>query len=276
MKKISLILIAVLCMAFISCNNNTDSVNPDPETVTPNELLRNIPVTTEDLRAMLESSTARTIRSADEANENSDVPQASDLIPFVLKTFISETTGFEFGKNKTIGIISEFSENAKREFAKVYGDNTDVYLESFQKRDWGTVNVNMEGNNVTIFWYIPNNFDGEMNFPECSIFITGIYKNGSYENIELYGEGYSYGTDENGAFKAFPIYEKKYVSGDKVISKGFILKETTLSNNTVIKIEITANGKIQSTESYSNDLPAQAEIDSFQKKISDWKLTVSE
>ncbi len=127
MKKISLILIAVLCMAFISCNNNTDSVNPDPETVTPNELLRNIPVTTEDLRAMLESSTARTIRSADEANENSDVPQASDLIPFVLKTFISETTGFEFGKNKTIGIISEFSENAKREFAKVYGDNTDGY-----------------------------------------------------------------------------------------------------------------------------------------------------
>ena len=264
MKKILYsILLAVSLFAFMGCDNGNKAHADD---VTPVELLENLPVTTEDLRGMLQAS-----RSA----ESTETPSNSDLVPFILKTLISETQGFEFGENKTLGVIGTFSENAKNEFAKVYGDDTDEYLESFAVRDFGTAFVDMKDDKVTIFWYMPENKDATMTFPACSIYINGTYKNGNYESIELYGEGYSYGKDANGNFKAYPIYEKKYVSGDKVISKSVILKVSSLTNNEVSQIEVTSTGTTKSTVAYSSDLPTQADINGYSQKIKDWYKTVN-
>ena len=263
MKKIIIsIILALSLMAFIGCNNG-NKANDD---VTPAELLKNIPVTTEDLRGMLQAS-----RSA----ESNETPSNSDLVPFILKTLISETEGFEFGENMTLGVIGTFSENAKNEFAKVYGDDTDEYLESFSVRNFGTAFVDMKDDKVTIFWHMPENHDAEMTFPECFIYINGTYENGYYESIELYGEGYSYGEDANGNFKAYPIYEKKYVSGDKVISKSVILKASSLTNNEVSQIEVTASGATESKAAYLSDLPTQADIDGYHQKIQEWLKTVN-
>ena len=255
-------ILAVSLMAFIGCNhgNNTD------DDVTPAELLKNIPVTTADLKGMLQS----TSRNASGEAESNETPAASDLVPFVLKTIVSETDGFEFGKNKTLGVIGNFSDKAINEFTKIYGADINTYLDSYRVRDFGSVLVNMEGDKATIFWYMPENQDDSMTFPECSIYINGTYKNGNYESIEIYGEGYCYESEG-----VFPIYEKKYVSGDKVISKSIILRETTLTNNQVSKIEVTASGVTKSTESYSSDLPTQADIDGYHQKIQEWYSTVN-
>ncbi len=266
MKKIILsMILAVSLMAFIGCNNGNNKADDD---VTPAELLKNIPVTTTDLTNILNNQN----RAGDSNNEE---PDTSDLVLFVLKTLISETTGLEFGKNKTIGVISTFSDNARQEFIKVYGDEVDEYLENFSQRNFGSVRVDIDNDEATIFWYMPENVTTGMTFPECSIYINGTYKDGYYESIEIYGENYSYGTDSEGNFKAYPIYETKYVSESKAISKNVILKETTLTNNQVSKIEVTASGVTKSTESYSSDLPTQADIDGYHQKIQDWYKTVN-
>ena len=83
MKKIIIsMILAVSLMAFIGCNhgNNTD------DDVTPAELLKNIPVTTADLKDMLTASSRNTSRAAD----SNETPSTSDLVPFILKTLVSE------------------------------------------------------------------------------------------------------------------------------------------------------------------------------------------
>ena len=268
MKKIIiLMMMAVSLLAFIGCKHN----NSDEPTATPAELLKNIPITEADFSAMLNANGSR----SGDSNENSEPPSNSDLILGILKTLVSEKAGLEFGKNQTIGVIGTFSDNAKEEFAKIYGEDTDEYLKSYSKRNFGSVRINIEDDNATIFWNMPENHDDDMTFPECSIYINGTYKNGNYESIEIYGEGYSYGKDTNGNFKAFPIYEKKYVSGNKVICKSVILNNSSLSNNQVNVIEITASGKTESKVAYSNDLPKQSDIDGFSKKISEWKKSLN-
>lgn len=260
MKKIIIsMILAVSLMAFIGCNNGN---NADDD-VTPAELLKNIPVTTADLTNMLYNQS----RAADSNNEPLE---PSDLVPFILKTLISETTGLEFGKNKTIGFIGTFSDNARQEFAKVYGDQTDIYLQNYSQRNFGSVRVDMNNDKVTIFWYMPENETTDGTFPDCSIYINGTYKNGYYESIEIYGENYSY-VEGN----AYPIYEKKYVSGDKVISKSVTLKDSTLAKNQVSKKEVTSTGVTKSTESYSSDLPTQTNIDGYHQKIQNWYSTIN-
>ena len=267
MKKIIiLMMMAVSLLAFIGCKHNIS----DEPTATPAELLKNIPVTEADFSAMLNANGSR----SGDSNENSEPPSNSDLILGILKTLVSEKAGLEFEKNQTIGVIGTFSDNAKKELTKIYGDQTDNYLNSFAVRDFGYVLIDMKGNKATIYWYMPENQDDEITFPECSIYINGTYKNGNYESIEIYGEGYSYGKDANGNFKAFPIYEKKYVSGNKVICKSVILNNSSLSNNQVNVIEITASGKTESKVAYSDDLPKQSDIDGFSQKISEWKKSL--
>lgn len=272
MKKIIIsMILALSLMTFIGCNHGNNKADDD---VTPAELLKNIPVTTADLKDMLTTSSRNTSRAAD----SNETPSTSDLVPFILKTLVSEKDGFEFGKNKTLGVIGTFSDKAKNEFAKIYGDDTDEYLESFSVRNFGTAFVDMEDDKVTIFWYMPgwSPDNGTTNFPACYLYINGTYKNGNYENITIYGEGYCYCYDEYNNFeKAVPIYEKKYVSGDKVISKSVILKETTLTNNQVSKIEVTSTGVTKSTESYSSDLPTQTDINGYHQKIQEWYSTVN-
>ena len=271
MKKIIISIILTLClMAFVGCNNGNKP--DDAPTTTPAELLKNIPVTTTDLSDMLQT-TSRNINR--EADSNNETPDTSNLVLFILKTLISETSGLEFGNNKAIGVIETFSDNARQEFAKVYGDETDGYLESFSQRNFGSVRIDMNADKVTIFWYMPENKTEDMTFPICYIYINGIYKDGYYENIAIYGENYSYGTDLEGNFKAYPIYEKKYVSDNKVISKSVILKDSTLTNNQVSKIEVTASGVTKSTEGYSSDLPTQADIDGYHQMIQEWYKTVN-
>ena len=105
--------------------------------------------------------------------------------------------------------------------------------------------------------------------------INGTYKNGKYESIELYGENCDYERDSSDELKAYRIYEKKYVSGDKVISKSVTLKDSTLTNNQVNVIEITASGKTESKVASSDDLPKQSDIDGFSQKISEWKKSLN-
>ena len=166
MKKIIIsIILALSLMAFIGCNHGNNKADDD---VTPAELLKNIPVTITDLTNILNNQN----RAGDSNNEE---PDTSDLVLFVLKTLISETTGLEFEKNKTIGVISTFSDNARQEFIKVYGDEVDGYLENFSQRNFGSVRIDIDNDEVTIFWYMPENVTTGMTFPECSIYINGTY-----------------------------------------------------------------------------------------------------
>ena len=269
-------ILAVSLMAFIGCNNGNNK-NDDDQPVTPADLLKNIPVRPDDYTNMLRSATVNNSREA--ASENiAETQSQAEIILLVFKNCVSETNGLEFGKNKTIGVIGEFSENARNQFLDIYpADYVDGLLESFATRDFGSTYVNMENDKVTIFWYMPGWSPEEgTNFPGSYLYIDGIYKNGRYEEIKIYGENYCYCYDSNHKFvKAVPIYEKTYISDDTVISLSFSLKEEIINKNKVSKLEVTANSASKGSAPYSDDLPTQADIDGYHQKIQEWLKTVN-
>ncbi len=249
MKKISLILIAVLCMAFVACNNNTGSGNP--ETVTPNEILKNLPVTAADFAEMLGTDNRSLSRAAEPVLVNlaeqdsisineSKISTTSEILLLIMKFCISQTEDFEFGKNTRIGVIGDAFENAKDEFLTVYpAAEVDSYLANFATRDFGTVRVDLDDSRVVIFWHLASWSDSGKTFPDCYLYITGTYKNGKYENLAVYGEGYCYRYTENWTFeKAVPVFEKTYVSDNKVIVAGQSLDDLdTIGNNNLYRID---------------------------------------
>ncbi len=253
MKKISLILIAVLCMAFISCNNNTDSVNPDPETVTPNELLRNLPVTTADFAELLKEGNASRVADPSPVNlaeqdsvviRNNKISSTSEIFLLIMKFCISQTENFEFGKNTRIGVIGDAFASAKKDFLKVYPpEDVDMYLNSFATRDFGTIRVDFDDTKAVIFWHLGSWSDSGTTFPDCYLYVTGTYKNGKYENLSVYGEGYCYRYKADYSFdKAVPVFEKTYVSGNKVVTYGQSLDNmNSIGNNNLYKIEYVSD-----------------------------------
>ena len=275
MKKIIIsMILAVSLMAFIGCNNGNKADDDQP--VTPAELLKNIPVRPDDYTNMLRSATVNNSRTA--SNEITETQTQTEIILLVLKTCISETSGLEFGKNKTIGVIGEFSENARNKFLEIYpAAYVDGLFESFATRDFGSTYVNMENDKVTIFWYMPGWSPQEgTNFPACYLYIDGTYKNDRYEEIKIYGENYCYCYDSADNFvKAVPIYEKTYISDNKVISLSFNLTEDDITKNKVSKLEVTSNSASKGKALYSSDLPTQADIDGYHQKIQNWYSTIN-
>ncbi len=286
MKKISLILIAVLCMAFIGCNtgntvdNGSDDgngagtgtgtavVNPDPEepVVTPNELLRNLPVTTADFADMLKTS-KRSVTRAEvpveinlaEQNDivlnTSPITTNSELLLVIMKFCVSKVDNFEFGKNARIGVIGDAFEESRDELLSVYPSNeVDIYINSFATRDFGTVRIDLDDSKVAICWHLAGWYDMGMNFPDCYLYLNGTYTNGKYENLSVYGEGYSYRTAEDNSVYAVPVFEKTYVSNNKVVTFGQSLDNMdSIENNNLYKIEYDSNSIEQYSISMSNE-----------------------
>ena len=260
MKALSgALVLSALFMGITGCADENPGSERDPHeevTVQPEELLKKLPVTAEDLAGMLESGRAsRAI--APEAEINLDAQESisarvnertsdSEIILLVLKHCISEVEGFEFGKNKTIGVIGEFSEAAKAEFLKLYSlDYVSYLFESLATRDFGTVRIDMTGTTAEIYWYTPGWSPSEgMTFPATYLYLTGTFKNDKYENITSYGDGYCYIYDENHVFdRSVPGYEKKYVSGGKVVSQSIVLKDAARpasADNSVYRIEVAS------------------------------------
>ena len=312
MKKISLILIAVLCIAFAGCDigntvandsgdgtgtgsgTSTDTetgtgtgtgtesgteagtgsetgsggVKPDPEepVVTPNELLRNLPVTAADFADMLKTSKRNITRAEvpveinlaeqnDIALNTSPITTNSELQLVIMKFCVSKADNFEFGKNARIGVIGEAFEESRDELLSVYPSNeVNIYINSFATRDFGTVRIDLNDSKVAICWHLAGWSDMGMNFPDCYLYLNGTYTNGKYENLSVYGEGYSYRTAEDNSVYAVPVFEKTYVSNNKVVTFGQSLDNMdSIENNNLYKIEYDSNSIEQYSISMSNE-----------------------
>ena len=259
MKKIiSLMILAVSFIAFISCNNgntNDNNNSSEEQTVTPAELLKNIPVTPADFADMLKTDNASRVVESIPVNLaeqdsifviESKIYTNSELLLFILKYCISQTEDFEFGKNSRIGVIGDAFESAKNEFLKVYDPTeVDIYLKNFATRDFGTVRVDLEDTKAVIFWHLASWSDNGSKFPDCYLYITGTYKNGKYENLAVYGEGYCYrynNTEDWTLEKAVPVFEKIFVSDNKVIVAGQSLDDLdTIGNNNLYRIDFASD-----------------------------------
>ena len=258
MKKIiSLMILAVSFIAFISCNNgntNDNNNSSEEQTVTPAELLKNIPVTPTDFADMLKTDKAsRVVESIpvilaeqDSISVNeSKISTNSELLLFILKYCISQTEDFEFGKNIKIGVIGDTLKSARDDFLTMYSsDDVDIFLEMYATRDFGTVRVVLEDSKAVIFWHLASWSDRGRNFPEAYLYITGTYKNGKYENLAVYGEGvcYRYNTADWTVKKAVPVFEKIFVNDNKVIVAGQSLDDLdTIGNNNLYRIDFASD-----------------------------------